>query len=217
MERQLSHHQDTLCCIAALPHRYSIHLYSTAFKAQKKGWISNIYLQTTKQNSWSHPVFYTTIYTIINPLTGEIKPNIIYIYIYKYRLLFLFLSLGSDTCVMEKSRTVTSCMCNRVWMRQKKEIWEEGWCHPREHITSGLCVVKKTSTACVPMSLNSLPTYLWAARPWCGTQQWMGSDWDWGWGLGWDCGCRGWGCCCCLRCGCCCCPPPDWPYRWWRS
>lgn len=101
-----------------------------------------------------------------------------------------------------------------VWVRQREEIYKEGLRMTSFERTHHLWLLhSQEKTSCV--AIISLPTYLWASRPWCETQQWMG--WDWDWGSDWDCGCRGWGCCCCLRCGCCRCPPPDWPYRWWHS
>lgn len=156
------------------------------------------------------------------PFTGEIKVALLQRFAYVCMVMnrcfmfstLLFFSPLSDTCVIEKkSQTATSCMCDRLSEAERRNLRGK----PEDDVIQEKASPLKTSKSRILMSLGSLPTYLWASRPWCETQQWMGLDWDWDWGSDWDCGCRGWGCCCCLHCGCCCCHPPDWPYRWWHS
>lgn len=65
--------------------------------------------------------FSTSNFHNSQPFTGEFKVTVVQgfvrVLMVKYFYVFhvaLFLCLLSDTCVIEKSQTATSCLCNRL-------------------------------------------------------------------------------------------------------
>lgn len=141
---------DTLCCIAALTHWYTILLYFTVFKAKKKRVGINTFTDTTKQTFLPLPVFLETSYLHSGqPFTGEINRPLIktdsrFVLSIPYYIFMCF-----QTPVSWRKDKQPLPVCATMWSREcKSETKAWGWHHPREHITSDMHSHKNLNVMC---------------------------------------------------------------------